>query len=57
MKLLYRAKRDGFTGTKFHELCNGKGATLTICKSKNYEHLFGGYADIPWESSNRWCES
>ena len=32
----------------FHKACDGKAATLTICKT-NYGHTFGFYTDIPWQ--------
>lgn len=27
----YKASRDGFDCKKFHELCDGKGPTITVC--------------------------
>jgi hypothetical protein len=29
-KLLYRASRDGFESTKFHDLCDDKGSTIVL---------------------------
>jgi hypothetical protein len=47
--LLYRATRDGDESSTFHNLCDNKGATLTIIKT-NSGFIFGGYSDIDWES-------
>ena len=35
VNLLYRASRDGFEATKFHELCDNKGPTIMISKLKD----------------------
>ena len=44
---LWRGSRDGFTSTVFHELCDKKGMTLTLIKTKRGA-VFGGYTDISW---------
>jgi hypothetical protein len=48
--LLFKASRDGFSASKFHQLCDNKGATLTIIKSSN-NYLFGGYTPLSWKNS------
>ena len=40
--LLYRATRDGFTASAFHEKCDGKENTITIIKT-NGNYVFGGH--------------
>lgn len=45
--LLYRGTRDGFAPEKFHQLCDGKGPTLTVAMSE-YKRIFGGFTTIPW---------
>jgi hypothetical protein len=40
--LLYRGSRDTFKAARFHEICDNKGATLSIIKSKCGK-VFGGY--------------
>jgi hypothetical protein len=50
-KLLYRATRDGFRSSDFHRLCDGKGPTFTIIKSRE-GHLFGGYTAVSWHCNN-----
>lgn len=52
IKLLYRGSDDGFIASKFHELCDEKGSTLTIIKSDGYDRIFGGFTDIPWKNSS-----
>lgn len=51
LHLLFRASEHNFSKTKFHELCDWKGPTITIIRS-NYKKLFGGYGSISWSSSN-----
>ena len=45
-KLCWRASEDGWHSKRFHFLCDGKGATITIVKVGNY--IFGGYTSISW---------
>eukprot|EP01133_Synstelium_polycarpum_P018258 gene18258-21850_t len=47
--LLYRGSEDGFSATKFHELCNLRGPTVTILRSTN-GCVFGGYGASSWDS-------
>lgn len=56
-KLLYRGSRDGFSASAFHQKCNSYPHTLTIVKSTNYDEIFGGYADVKWDSSNKYIPS
>jgi hypothetical protein len=48
-KLLYRASRDGFSGTQFHSKCDNISKTLSIIKVKDKPHIFGGYTEATWE--------
>ena len=48
-KLLYRCSIDGDSSYKFHEKCNGKGATITLVKTdKGFR--FGGYTSTSWSN-------
>ena len=47
--LLYRGNRDSFKAARFHELCDNKGPTLSIIKSKCGK-VFGGYTSTAWSS-------
>ena len=47
MSLLYRASDHDYSSVKFHELCDKKGATLTIIHNE-YDHIFGGFANESW---------
>ena len=49
LELLYRASRDGWAAQDFHSKCDGKGATITVIKCSG-GFVFGGYADVPWNS-------
>ena len=51
LHLLYRATEHNFNSSKFHQLCNGKGKTLVLVRSK-LKNIFGGYSTTPWFSSN-----
>lgn len=48
-KLLYKASRDGWNSTDFHNKCDNKGETVTVIKSGN--NIFGGYLGTSWNSS------
>eukprot|EP00347_Sterkiella_histriomuscorum_P007973 403346855 len=47
--LQYKGSRDGFTASKFHELCDEKGPTVCFILSE-YGQVFGGYTSFPWRS-------
>ncbi|XP_078377756.1 uncharacterized protein LOC144660905 [Oculina patagonica] len=49
-KLCFRASSHGWAAKTFHSLCDGKNHTVTIIKKGQY--VFGGYTDIPWDTSN-----
>lgn len=53
--LCYRASTHGWAVSTFHSNCDGKRNTVTIVKAGQY--VFGGYTDIPWESSGRWTST
>ena len=46
-KLLFRGSKDGFTSAKFHSLCDNKGPTLVLVKSR-LGYYFGGYSSTSW---------
>ena len=56
LDLLYRGSRDGFQASKFHELCDNKGETVTIIKTTS-GYVFGGYSDVAWDSSITYKQS
>eukprot|EP00347_Sterkiella_histriomuscorum_P014576 403360353 len=47
--LLYRGSCDGFTASKFHQLCDDKGPTICFILSE-YGFVFGGFTSLPWTS-------
>ena len=47
-KLLFRATQDGFKSEDFHKICDNKGPTLTLVKTKNGCY-FGGFTVSNWE--------
>lgn len=50
-ELLYRGSRDGFGANRFHDECDGQGKTLILVQDTS-GLIFGGFASIPWSSSN-----
>eukprot|EP01083_Nonionella_stella_P013628 38323_1 len=51
LSLLYRMSKHGASSRQFHALCDNKGATLTVIKSKKYHHVFGGYTSMDWQTN------
>ena len=52
-ELLYRLSRDGDQISKFHELCDNKGPTLTLFET--IEGYKGGiYTPLSWDSKSGW---
>ncbi|CAG8443117.1 4939_t:CDS:10 [Acaulospora colombiana] len=49
--LLLRGSYHGFSSRVFHDLCDFKNATLTICKIKNTNEIIGGFNPVDWTSS------
>ena len=49
-ELLYRWSENIQTISEFHKLCDDKGATLIIVKSKPFNHVFGGYTSLSWQT-------
>jgi len=42
----WQASRDGWEAKRFHDLCDGKGPTVTIVKVNKY--IFGAYTSRSW---------
>jgi hypothetical protein len=49
LTLLYSGSTHGWEISKFHELCDEKGPTITVMKSKA-GRVFGGFAMQSWDS-------
>jgi hypothetical protein len=49
LTLLYSGSTHGWQRSKFHELCDEKGPTITVMKSKA-ARVFGGFAMQSWDS-------
>ena len=49
LTLLYSGSTHGWEQSKFHELCDEKGPTITVMKSKA-ARVFGGFAMQSWDS-------
>ena len=50
-ELLFRAYKDGFTASAFHQKCDGKNFTVTFVLTNNGRR-FGGFTDQAWDQSN-----
>ncbi|RGB35933.1 hypothetical protein C1646_698429 [Rhizophagus diaphanus] len=53
-KLILRGSRDGFSPSKFHEICDNQYHTITIIKVKDSNEILGGYNPIMWTSNIIW---
>ena len=53
-KKLYRAREDGDKASDFHKLCDKKGPTLTIGKTRK-GYIFGGFTMMPWSSNGNYA--
>ncbi|GBC06501.1 hypothetical protein RclHR1_06890005 [Rhizophagus clarus] len=53
-KLILRGSRDGFSSSKFHEICDNQSHTISIIKVKNSDEILGGYNPDIWKSDNSW---
>ncbi|XP_070570949.1 BTB/POZ domain-containing protein 9-like [Ptychodera flava] len=49
-KLLYKASRDGYRSSDFHQCCDGHSPTFVIIQGTNGS-ICGGFTDVPWSSS------
>jgi hypothetical protein len=49
LTLLFSGSTHGWKISKFHELCDDKGPTITVIKSKA-GRVFGGFAMQSWDS-------
>ncbi len=51
--LLYRMSRDGIEYSTFHNLCDNKGATITLIKLED-GNILGNYTPLSWDSTSGW---
>ena len=54
-KLLYRKSKDGDDYETFHRLCDKKGPTLILIKSKE-GFIVGGYTPLNWDEHSGWIK-
>ncbi|CAB4421438.1 unnamed protein product [Rhizophagus irregularis] len=52
-KLILRGSRDGFSPSKFHEICDDQSRTVSVIKVKNSNEILGGYNPIEWKHDER----
>lgn len=48
LELLYRASENFYSSNGFHALCDFKGPTLVVIRSKLENKVFGGFSSISW---------
>ncbi|RGB39471.1 hypothetical protein C1646_740044 [Rhizophagus diaphanus] len=53
--LLLRGTRDGFDASKFHQLCDSKGATISFAKVQNSKQIIGGYNPLDWYQNSAYA--
>ncbi|XP_067019935.1 neurogenic locus notch homolog protein 1-like [Acropora muricata] len=51
----WHAPSQGWSPSDFHNLCDGKGPTVTIIRVGSY--MFGGYTDKSWGANNGYTRS
>ena len=51
--LLYRMSSDGIEYSTFHNLCDNKGATITLIKLED-GNILGIYTPLSWDSTSVW---
>ncbi|KAJ5067197.1 pep-cterm sorting domain-containing protein [Anaeramoeba ignava] len=57
MKKGFSAKKDGFDSQKWHSICDNKGKTLIIIKTKD-NFIFGGFTQIGFTNDkSKWKEN
>ena len=65
LNLLFRSSENGFTGQKFHELCNDQGRTLVIIEttdgrviggttSQSWKNPGAYFDEMSWNQDNEW---
>ena len=52
-ELLYRMSRDGIEYSQFHNLCDNKGATITLIKLED-GNILGNYTPLSWDTTFKW---
>ncbi|KAL0220974.1 hypothetical protein RCL1_000828 [Eukaryota sp. TZLM3-RCL] len=55
-RLLFRASRDGFTATAFHQKCDNQSNVLVVFKTKN-GNIAGGFSPTAFSSNNSYQNS
>ena len=53
-KLIYRASINGFSGSTFHSICNGKSPTVVVVHT-TLNYVFGGYTSMAWTSNGNYA--
>ena len=51
--LLYKATRDSFKASAFHQMCDGWTNTITLIKT-NSNFVFGGFSTGKWTNNSTW---
>ncbi|KAJ5077969.1 hypothetical protein M0811_05226 [Anaeramoeba ignava] len=51
MKKAFSAKRDGFSSENWHSICDNKGKTLIIIKTKD-NFIFGGFTQVGFKRNS-----
>ncbi|CAB4394926.1 unnamed protein product [Rhizophagus irregularis] len=55
--LLLRGTRDGFDASKFHQLCDNKGATISFARIQNSKQIIGGYNPLHWQQNSTYAST
>jgi hypothetical protein len=55
--LLLRGTRNGFDSPKFHQLCDGNGATISFARINNSKQIIGGYNPLHWYQNSNYAST
>ncbi|OEU22125.1 hypothetical protein FRACYDRAFT_142586, partial [Fragilariopsis cylindrus CCMP1102] len=56
LQCVYKASKDGWSATNFHESVDLRGSALVVCLSKSGKK-FGGYSPAGWMSTDDYIQS
>eukprot|EP00978_Attheya_sp_CCMP212_P029785 scaffold107022_cov52-Attheya_sp.AAC.2 len=56
LERVYKASRDGWSASTFHDMCDGRGSAVVVALGTNGKR-FGGYNPVGWRSTDDYSSS
>uniref|UniRef100_A0A7S2U8P1 TLDc domain-containing protein n=1 Tax=Attheya septentrionalis TaxID=420275 RepID=A0A7S2U8P1_9STRA len=56
LERVYKASRDGWSASTFHDMCDGRGSAVVVALGANGKR-FGGYNPVGWRSTDDYSSS